>query len=102
MIDGMSDQTAKLGWGSDLASLRTSCGAGWQVLAASSGETNADSVRAYEFPGRDPVAVSAAIDFAGEITAMWTGAQGDTAIAVVHNRESGGYDGCQLGLAGNQ
>src|SRR5258708_37852593 len=102
MIDGMSDQTAKLGWGSDLASVRTSCCAGWQVLAASSGEPNADSVRAYVFPGRDPVAVSAAIDFAGEITALWTEAEGDTAIAVVHNRESGGYEAFRLALACNQ
>src|SRR5208282_2661403 len=32
MVDGMSDQTAKLGWGSDITSVKTACGAGWQVL----------------------------------------------------------------------
>jgi len=102
MIDGMSDQTAKLGWGSDLAGLRTSCGAGWQVLAASSGDPGGDSVRAYEFPGRDPVAVTAAADFAGDITALWTEAKGDTAIAVARSRESGSYEAFRLALACNQ
>ena len=36
MVDGVSDQAARLGWGSDLTSVKTACGAGWQVLAASS------------------------------------------------------------------
>ena len=63
MVDGMSDQVVKLDWGSDLTSVKTSCGAGWQVLATSSAEETGDSVRAYEFPDRDPVAVSAAVDF---------------------------------------
>jgi hypothetical protein len=102
LINGMSDQSAKLGWGSDIISVRTACGAGWQVLATSSGGTGADSVRTYEFPGRDPVAVSAAVDFSGEITALWTEAKGDTAIAVVHNRESGSYEAFRLALSCNQ
>ncbi|MGZ4733229.1 MAG: hypothetical protein ACXVZH_13930, partial [Terriglobales bacterium] len=34
VLDGITDQVAeKLGWGSDIASLRSGCGAGWQVLA---------------------------------------------------------------------
>jgi hypothetical protein len=99
MIDGMSDQAAKLGWGSDIAGVRTLCGAGWQVLAVSAGESGADFVRAYEFPGRDPVAVSAAIEFSGDITALWTEPKGDTAVAVVHNRESGSYEAFRLALA---
>jgi hypothetical protein len=102
MIDGVSDQTAKLGWGSDLTSLKTSCGAGWQVLATSSGEQAGDSVRAYEFPDRDPVAVSAAIDLAGEIMALWTETKGDTAIAVTKNRETGSYEAFRFALACGQ
>jgi hypothetical protein len=102
MIDGVSDQTAKLGWGSDLASQKTACGAGWQVLATSSGEQAEDSVRAYEFPDRDPVAVSAAIDLPGEVTALWTEAKGDTAIAVAKNRETGSYEAFRLALACGQ
>jgi len=102
MVDGASDQVAKLGWGSDLASVKTSCGAGWQVLATGTGTASGDSVRAYEFPDRDPVAVSAAVDFSGSITAMWTEAKGDTAIVVTRNRETGTYEAFRLALACGQ
>jgi hypothetical protein len=103
MVDGVSDQVTRLGWGSDLASVRTPCGAGWQVLATSSGDAG-DTVRAYEFPDRDPVAVSAALDFSsgGSVTALWAEARGDTAIAVVRDRETGTYAAVRLALACNQ
>ena len=102
LVDGVSEQAAKLGWGSDLASVKTSCGAGWQVLATSSGDQEEDTVRAYEFPDRDPVAVSAALDFPGAITALWTEAKGDTAIAVAKNHETGSYEAFRLALACSQ
>jgi hypothetical protein len=101
MVDGMSDQAGKLGWGSDLASVRTACGAGWQVLSSAPGQTE-DSVRAFEFPDRDPVAVSATVDFPGPVTALWTEARGDTAIAVARNREAGGYEAFRLAMSCNQ
>jgi hypothetical protein len=101
MVDGVSDQAARSTWGSDLASVKTACGAGWQVLATSSGDAD-DSVRAYEFPDRDPVAVSAGIEFSGPITALWTEARGDTSVAVVRNRENGTYEAFRLALACNQ
>jgi hypothetical protein len=106
MVDGVSDQAGRFAWGSDLTSVSTSCGAGWQVLATSA-ETNADeetgdSIRAYEFPDRDPVAVSAAVDFPGMITALWTEAKGDTAIAVVKNRETGNYEAFRLAVVCSQ
>ena len=102
MVDGVSDQTAKLGWGSDVASVKTACGAGWQVLAASTGEQGEDSLRAYEFPDRDPVAVSAALEVPGAVTALWTEAKGDTAIAVARNPETGSYEAFRLALACSQ
>ena len=101
MVDGVSDQTARLGWGSDLASVKTACGAGWQILATSSGSEDRDSIRAYEFPNRDPVAVSEPIDFSGAITALWSEAKGDTAIAVVRNRETGGYEAFRVAMSCN-
>jgi hypothetical protein len=101
MIDGVSDQTANFSWGSDLASLRTTCGAGWQILATTPTGIG-DSIRAYEFPDRDPVAVSAALDFPGAITALWTEAKGDTAIAVTKDRETGTYEAFRLALACGQ
>ena len=101
MVDGVSDQTSRLGWGSDLATVKTACGAGWQVLSTSSGQGD-DSIRAYEFPDRDPVAVSAAIDFPGPITALWTESKGDTAIAVANDRETGNYDAFRVAVACSQ
>lgn len=101
MIDGASDQTAKFGWGSDIASVKTACGAGWQVLASSPGQGE-DSVRAYEFPDRDPVGVSAAIDFPGPITALWTEARSDTAIAIARDRQTGNYEAFRLAVSCGQ
>ncbi len=101
-VDGVSEQAANHGWGSDLASVKTSCGAGWQVLATSSEEQEEATVRAYEFPDRDPVAVSAALDFPGAITALWTEAKGDTAVAVAKNHETGSYEAFRLALACSQ
>jgi hypothetical protein len=102
MVDGVSDQPARLNWGSDVVSLRTACGAGWQVLATSSGATESDSMRAYEFPDRDAVPVSAAVDFGARVTALWTEAKGDTAIAVARNGETGRYEAFRMAVACNQ
>jgi hypothetical protein len=103
MIDGVNDQATAFDWGSDLASVKTACGAGWQMLATSSETTVGDAVRAYEFPDRDPVAVSAAVDFTGGvITALWTEAKSDTAIAVVRNRETGSYEAFRLAISCSQ
>jgi hypothetical protein len=102
MVDGVNDQATKLDWGSDLTSVRTACGADWQVLATGSGDGNQDSVRAYELPDRDPVAVSSAVNFSGAITALWTEGKGDTAIAVVRDRETGSYEAFRLAVACSQ
>jgi hypothetical protein len=72
------------------------------VLAPGSGDAAEDTVRAYEIPDRDPVAVSAATDLPGTITVLWTEPRGDTAIAVVRNRETGNYEAFRLALACNQ
>jgi len=102
VVDGVSDEVTRFGWGSNLASVRTPCGAGWQVLASSSGEQAEDSVRAYEIPDHDPVAVSAAIDFPGAITALWTEARGDSAVAVIRDRETQAYAAYRLAVACSQ
>jgi hypothetical protein len=85
-----------------LAIIRTGCGAGWQILATTAGTEGRDSIRAYEFPDRDPVAVSGGIDFPGGITALWTEPKGDTAVAVIKNQETGSYEAFQLAVACGQ
>ena len=101
-VDGMTDQTAKLPWGSEMASVKSTCGSGWQVLATGAADDGTDTVRAYEFADRDPSPVSAALDSSGEITALWTEEKGESAIEVVRNREAGDYEAYRLGVACNQ
>ena len=102
LLDGASEQTARVTWGSDLASVKTACGSGWQVLATRPGDNAGDSVRAFEFPDRDPVPVSPVLEFAGGITALWTEAKGVSAIAVSHNSETGNYEAFRLSMACGQ
>jgi hypothetical protein len=75
------------GWGSDLAGAR--CGSGTQVLATKPG-TGTDSIRAYALVNRAPVALTAPLDFAGPVTALWS-AGGGSAIAVVRDADTGRY-----------
>jgi len=102
LVDGMNDQPARLDWGSSIASVKTGCGAGWQVLATSPGERSSDSVRAYEFPDRDPVPVSAPVELPGAVTALWTEARGDSAVAVVKDQDTGTYEAFDLAMACGQ
>ena len=101
MIDGIRDQISVSDWGSDIATVRTNCGAGWQVLATKADDQSGDSVRAYELPDRDPIAVSAPINLPGKISALWTQANGDSAIAVAKNSETGSYEAYRLTVACN-
>jgi hypothetical protein len=102
LLDGVTEQTARLNWGSDLVSVKSSCGSGWQLLATRPGDNSGDSVRAFEVPDREPIAVSPAIDFAGGITALWTEAKGGSAIAVSRNAETGTHEAFRLAIACNQ
>jgi len=102
VIDETSDQPVRLPWGSDLAGVKTACGAGWQILATGSDDGSDNSVRAYEIPDRDPLPVSAAVDFPGAILALWTEVKGDTAVAVAKNQVTGNYEAFRLAVACNQ
>jgi hypothetical protein len=102
MVDGLTDMKTKLTWGDNIASVRTACGAGWQLLATNSAGQTGDSIRAYEFPDRDPVPVTTDMDFAGEVTALWTEARGDMAVVVARNRETGNYESFRLAVSCSQ
>jgi hypothetical protein len=103
LLDGVTDQTVgKLGWGSDLAGVKSNCGSGWQILASSNGDGPGEAVKAFEFPDREPVAVSLPVEFNGNITALWTQSDGNGAIAVSQNQESGVYEANLLSIACSQ
>jgi hypothetical protein len=86
-------------WGSDLAGVRTACGLGTQVVVTQAGD-GADSLRAYEVPDREPVLVSAVLNFDGPLTALWTAMDGTSANAVV--KTGGRYEAYSVSVACGQ
>jgi hypothetical protein len=97
MLDGVSDQSAgKLAWGSDITSVHSGCGSGWQILATGAADNGADTVRAFEIADREPAAATAPIDFSGEVTALWTESDGINAVAVSRDAETGKHAAYRL------
>jgi len=102
ILDGINQQNAPtLQWGSEIASVRTACRSGWQVLATISGDSGQDTIQAFEFPDREPVEVSQKIELPGEVTALWAGQNGESAAGVVRNHETGNYEAMLFNLACN-
>lgn len=90
-------------WGSDIAALKSNCGGGTQILVTSAGDdTMSDSLRAFEIPDREAVQVSAAADFPGPITALWTHGDGSSVTAVAHNLRTGSYEAYGVSVTCNQ
>ena len=78
-------------WGSDFAVVRSGCGAGTQVIASSSGEALSDSLRAFAISAIEAVPESSPLAMTGTVTALWTGQDGKSAMAVVRN-STGEYE----------
>jgi len=98
LLDGMTDQATKWTWGSDIASLRSGCGLGWQVLATSRGDGVGDTVQAFEIADRQPAALSAPVEFGGSITSLWTDSDSTSVIAVAQLSETGRYEASRLSI----
>jgi hypothetical protein len=101
--DGASEQllagTAE--WGSDIASLRSGCGAGTQVIAASKGDSSgADSLRAYEILNQQATPSSAPLSFNGVVTSMWTQLPEGRVTAAVQTPK-GSYEAYTISLSCN-
>jgi hypothetical protein len=100
LLDGINEMTAgKVRWGSDLAAIHANCRPGWQVLASGAGDPDSDSLQAFEFPDREPLAVTQKITIEGTITALWPEPDGRGAIAVYRHFETGTYEAVQINLA---
>lgn len=70
-------------WGNDFAAIHSACGAGTQIVTSSSGEAPADSLRAYELPAQEAIAVSPPIEMSGTVTALQTARDGQSIWAIV-------------------
>ena len=89
-------------WGSDMVSIKSSCGLGTQLLVTAAGDdTTADSLHAYEIVDREPNEVAPGTPADGPVTALWPGADGSSAVAVVHNQQTGQYDAYNITIACN-
>ncbi len=100
LVDGMTDQLIRGGkWGSDLAAVHSSCGAGTQLLASESGDAERDGLRAFEIPDRDPVAASSAVEFDGRVVALSPENSGAGASAVVKRKDTGWYEAYRVSIS---
>ncbi len=105
LVDGVNDVGVRSArdWGSDLAAVKSSCGAQTQLLVTGTGDGEAaDVVRAFEIADREPVEVSAPVVLAGPVTALWTSADARSATAVVRNLKTGNYDAFELAITCGQ
>ncbi len=105
LMDGVNDLSLRSarGWGSDIASVSSSCGTRTQLLVTGTGDSGAaDVVRAFEIADREPDEVSPPVEFAGPLTALWSSADGRSATAVAHNLKTGQYDAFEIAISCGQ
>jgi hypothetical protein len=103
LLDGINQQiAANIHWGSDIAGVHAQCRPGAQVIATSSTNDDTDWVQAFEFADREPVAASQRLNVNGRIGALWTANDGNSAIAVYRDLDSGNYEAVQLTLTCGQ
>ena len=91
------------GWGSTLAPVHSICGSGWQVLTSSPADTTRpDSVQAVEISGHEALPVSAPVDLAGTVEALWTAGNYSQVVNGVLHSQSGKYEAFTLTVICNQ
>lgn len=85
------------GWGSNMAAVHSSCGSGWQALvSAPTDSVRPDSVQAVEVLGREALPVSAPIDLAGPVQALWAAGKNGDAVNGVLKSPTGQYEAFTL------
>jgi hypothetical protein len=87
------------GWGSDIAAVRSACGAQWQVLVSRPGDrTQPDAIQAMEISNREPVPVSSALELPGSITSLWQSTDGKSVNMVTRDVLSKTYEASILSI----
>ena len=103
LLDGIHHQAiGRIRWGSDIIGTHAPCRHDWQVLATSSEAGSEDSVQAFEFPDREPLAVSQKLELNGPVTALWTAQNGENAMLVTRSSETGSYEAFLLNFTCGQ
>jgi hypothetical protein len=74
-------------WGSDFATIRYGCGAGLPIVSGA-GNSNTDSLRAYEIIGANAETRSAPLTIDGTVTALWSAPDGKGVFAVIRNPQN--------------
>jgi hypothetical protein len=88
------------GWGSEIASVSSECGARRQIFASLSTDSlEYGAIQAFEIVYRKAVAISSAVEFPGPITALWPISNQNAAIAVSHDIKTGRYAAFYLSIA---
>jgi len=95
LVAGKSENTLATtsAWGSEVATVKTDCGTGWQILSTSKRDnTELDSITVYEWAGNEFRSLSDPLELDGTVVAMWSAENGGPARAVVHNLKTGNYE----------
>jgi hypothetical protein len=88
-------------WGSELTSIKSKCSTDAVILATRNGDyTQPDAVQGFQVIARNPVAVTAPVEFAGPVFVLRN--SGEVAIALSHNLKTGRYEAYLLSLACTQ
>lgn len=99
LLDGINQQVlTRIHWGSDVAAVHPVCRPDSLVLADAADGEPSESIQAYEVADREPAPVSPKLNLSGRVTALWTTAGGESAIAVYKNPSTGNYEALQLNL----
>lgn len=91
------------GWGSELATVRTSCGNGWQTLATRQRDrTELDAITVYEWTGTEFRALTDPLEMDGSVVVLWSADDGGPARAIVRNLKTGNYEAFLLKVGCSQ
>lgn len=109
LYEGRADAVASFsGWGSEIASLTSLCGSGWQLLVTGNGDwTETDEIHAVEIQNHLARSVSPPVEFPGPVVLLLTpGSSTDASapvkssvIGIVRNLQTGMYETYRLTMA---
>lgn len=87
-------------WGSDIAGIQSDCSGGSLVLATqAAAENGGTTATAYRSAGGQFVPGTRPALLPGNVTALWSAANGNSAVIVLKNREIGNYEAYSLAIA---